>query len=173
MKYDLEMIARMWNVKEMSIGEIALSLGATRGKISGIISRNRDRFEKRKDENGFKPLETRLTPVRKPAQTANERINVFSSVKTSEKSEREPVEIVGPITKEEAEAYDAGRIPFAKDILDIRDCDCKWWVSDGPIMFCAEEVTSGSPYCAHHKVRNKGKGTISERKAANDLKRAA
>lgn len=166
---DIEAMANLWNRDGLSMGQIASHYRMTRQQVAGIIHRNRDLFESRRDANGKKPRQPAVTA----SQTSNQRRQAFHAVKVAEEAKAAPVEVSGPISKEEAVAYDAARRPFAKDLMEIRDCQCKWWVSDGPLMFCAEEVVAGKSWCAHHLKRSKGKGTESERKATDALKRAA
>lgn len=172
---DIERMARMWNVEQMSMGEIAAALRVTRNTVSGIINRNRVMFEARRDANGKKPRAQRTTKPRQPiitaSQKANQRRKAFHAVKVAEEAAAAPVTPVEP--EIDGKEYDTRRRPFAKDLLAIRDCECKWWVSEGPLMFCAEEVVLGKSWCKHHLDRSKGKGTISEQKAVTDAKRMA
>lgn len=169
MSPDVEKMAHLWNVLELSMSEIGERVGLNRQQVAGIIHRNRELFESRRDANGKKPRK----PIVTASQKANQRRKAFHAVKVAEEAAIAPVEQSGPISKEEAEAYDAARRPFSKDLMAIRDCECKWWVSDGPLMFCAEEVSPGKSWCNHHLQRSTGKGTISEQRAIKDARWAA
>lgn len=70
-----------------------------------------------------------------------------------------------------ASEYDVSRIPYAKDVLDIGECECRWPVASYPALFCAEEVEHGKPYCSNHYTRSVGEGTASERNAIDDAKK--
>lgn len=72
-----------------------------------------------------------------------------------------------------ASEYDVSRATYAKYILDIGECECRWPVSASPALFCAEEVESGKPYCSNHYTRSVGEGTASERNAIDDAKKVA
>lgn len=173
---DIERMAHMWNVEQMSMGEIAAVLRVTRNTVSGIINRNRAMFESRRDANGKKPREKRTTKPREPIVTASQRANqrrrAFHAVKVAEEAQRAPVTPVEP--EIDGKEYDAERLPMAKDLMALGNCDCRWPLNEGgPFLFCCAEVVTGSPYCAHHKARSKGRGTESERKATDALKRAA
>lgn len=159
MKPDIETMARMWNTDGLSTGQIARHFGLTRGKLSGIMSRNRLNFPKRN---------------RSAAQTANERRSAFVSVKVQEETKSAPQSNCEAISKAEAIAYDAGRMPHAKGLMDLAPCACRWALTaDGPHMFCCAEIAPLSPYCEHHTMRSKGPGTRGERRAVKDARRAA
>lgn len=180
---EIERMARMWNVEGLSMGQIAERMKMTRNMVSGLIYRHRAMFKRRNQaasnwrdvkRGRVKPSPAKpREPIVTASQQANARRSAFHAVKVAEEAATAPVEQSGPISKEEAEAYDAARRPFSKDLMTIRDCECKWWVSDGPMMFCAEEVVAGKSWCKHHLKRSKGKGTASEQKAVSDLRRAA
>lgn len=157
MMTDTERMANLWNKDGLSMGQIAAQFGITRQVVAGIIHRNRDKFESRRDANGKKPA----------TQKANQRRSAFHAVNVGQ--EQAPA-----ISAIEAMQYDASRLLASKDLLDLRSCDCRWPLNDGaPFLFCAEEVTTGSAYCAHHKQRSTGRGTISERRAIKDARCAA
>jgi GcrA cell cycle regulator len=163
---DMERMAHLWNKDGLSMGQIAAQFGVTRQVVAGIIHRNRDKFESRRDANGKKPRKEREAPVT-AAQKANQRRSAFHAAKGGQ--EYAPV-----ISAIEAMQYDASRLLASKDLLDLRSCDCRWPLNDGaPFLFCAEEVTTGSAYCAHHKQRSTGRGTISESRAIKDARYAA
>jgi len=173
MKNDIDHMAKLWNSENRSMGEIATAMGITRSVVAGVISRNRDRFEKRMDEDGFKLRAKRSTPVRKPPQTANQRRAAFHAVNTQDEGKSvslpflpAPVEPV--LTPSE---YDDMRRPHAKGLLDLDPKDCRWPMGEAPYVFCCAEAIQGQSYCEHHYGRSLGKGTISERKAVADLKR--
>ena len=176
MSDDVNRMANLWNRDGLSMGQIASHFGVTRQVVAGIIHRNRDLFESRRDANGKKPRAQRTTKPRQPivtaSQTANQRRQAFHAVKVAEEAAIALTSFHEP--EIDGKEYDAMRLPLAKDLLAIDNCDCKWPLNDGgPFLFCAEEVVSGSVYCRHHKGRAKGKGTASEQKAVSDLRRAA
>lgn len=173
MKTDINVMTRLWNDHGLSMGEIASRMGISRSMVSGLINRNRDRFEKRRDETGMKPVAKRTTKPREPivtaAQKANERRKAFQAVNTAAEPEAAPVEPMEPEIN--AKEYDAGRLPHAKGLTDLKPCDCRWPLTDdGPHLFCCAEVKTLSPYCQHHAKRAKGQGTKSERRAIRDAR---
>lgn len=165
---DIEAMANLWNRDGLSMGQIASHYRMTRQQVAGIIHRNRELFESRRDANGKKPRQSAVTA----SQKANERRKAFHAVKVAEEAKTAPVEPVEP--EIDGKEYDAERLPMAKELLDLEPCHCRWPLTDiGPHLFCCAEVVTGSPYCAHHRKRSKGRGTESERKALDVLKRAA
>jgi|GEM_PF-887706 len=184
MKDKVKEMSHMWNVEGLSMGEIAQRMKMTRNMVSGLIYRHRDMFNRRNSAksnwrdvkrgrvqpSAAKPRQ----PIASTSQNANVRRQAFHAVKVDEEAKAAPVEQSGPISKAEAEAYDAARLLVATDLMGLQSCHCKWPVNDGgPFLFCAEEVVAGKSWCAHHLKRSKGKGTESERKATDALKRAA
>jgi hypothetical protein len=159
MKADIEIMSRMWNADGLTTGQIASHFSLTPGKLSGIMSRNRAKFPKR---------------YRSASQEANDRRSAFHAVKTQAEAETAPRANCEAITKAEAIAYDAARLPMAKDLLALDSCHCRWALTaDGPHMFCCVETAPLSPYCQHHKARSRGTGTKSERRAVKDAGRVA
>lgn len=150
---DINHMARLW-AAGCSMGQIASAVGLTRSSVAGHIGRNRSMFARKNSVASPEPKKASETIVT-ATQKANARRQAFHAVKVAEEIAIAPVEPSGPFTKAEAEAYDASRRPFSKDLMAIRDCQCKWWVSDGPLMFCAEEVVAGKSWCAHHLKRSK------------------
>lgn len=172
MKNDIDRIARLWNTEGRSMGEIAAALGVTRSSISGFINRNRDRFERRMDDDGLKPVAKRSTPVRKPPQTANQRRAAFNAISGQGKAVRAPAPPVeAPVEPAiEPSEYDAMRRPMAKGLMDLEPHECRWPLSDSPFTFCCAETTTVSSYCAHHRSRSAGRGTTSEQSAIRAAK---
>lgn len=166
---DVNHMARLWS-KGCSMSEIASAMGMSRNSVAGYITRNRHLFDRRNRIVTSKPQKPR-EPIVTASQKANQRRKAFHAVKTAEEAAAAPVEIVEP--EIDGKEYDTSRRPFAKDLMAIRDCECKWWVSEGPLMFCAEEVVAGKSWCKHHLQRSKGKGTISEQRAIKDARWAA
>lgn len=153
---EIEQMAEMWQ-SGLSMGQIASHFRVSRGRVSGLISRNRELFARRN---------------RSATQTSNDRRQAFHAVKVAEEAKAAPMTPVEP--EIDGKEYDAARLTVAKDLLSLGSCDCRWPLNEGgPFLFCCAEVATGSPYCAHHKARSKGRGTESERKALDVLKRAA
>lgn len=164
---DIEAMANLWNRDGLSMGQIASHYRMTRQQVAGIIHRNRDKFESRRDANGKKPRQPAVTA----SQKANQRRSAFHAVKVAEEAAIAPPSFPEPEIS--GKEYDAARLPMAKDLLDLEPCHCRWPLTDnGPHLFCCAEVVTGSPYCAHHAKRSRGRGTESERKALDVLKRA-
>lgn len=169
---DIERMARMWNIEGLSMTQIGKCFGMNRHQVAGVINRNREKFKRRNTRNqrvkGSQPAE----PIVTASQKANQRRKAFHAVKVAEDAAIAPPSFPEP--EIDGKEYDAIRLPLAKDLLALGNCDCKWPLNDGgPFLFCAEEVVDGSVYCRHHKGRAKGRGTESERKATDALKRAA
>lgn len=179
---DLDHMARLW-ASGKSMTEIAAMMGISRCSVAGYISRNREMFKRRNKVGGGGAATGRLflrvetdkvtSPRANRPEKAQEPRPAHRTTKDRATSACKPAVVYEPISKEEAEAYDQARLPFAKGLLEIGPCECRWWVSEGPIMFCAEVTGGGSSWCEHHKRRLVGRGTESERKAASDLRRAA
>lgn len=47
-------------------------------------------------------------------------------------------------------------------LLELTSVDCRWIVSGAgeKAVFCGCRVAAGSPYCPHHRERNKGKRVV-------------
>jgi hypothetical protein len=71
----------------------------------------------------------------------------------------------------EAQAYDA--TATLKRLFELDATECRWPISGSKadIQFCGHPATG--TYCDHHQLRSVGKGTISEQRASNDLRRYA
>lgn len=67
--------------------------------------------------------------------------------------------------------YDASAL--LKRMFELESRECRWPIagSGADTLFCGREA-SGS-YCDHHRQRSTGVGTISERRAVGDLRRAS
>lgn len=168
----IELMARLWNVSELSMSEIGNRVGLNRQQVAGLIHRNRDKFmrrnERQRTDLDRKPAE----PIATASQKANQRRQAFHAVKVAEEAKAAPVTPVEP--EIDGKEYDAARLPMAKDLLGLDPCHCRWPLTDiGPHLFCCAEVVTGSVYCRHHKARSKGRGSISEQKAATEAKRIA
>lgn len=150
-----------------SLGTIAMAIGVSRSAVSGFAHRNRDMFPAK--ANG-RP-QTSTTP-RKRQQTATERRAAFHAVKTAEEQQIVPAEPVG--LEINGKEYDAGRLPHAKELVDLGMTDCRWPIDHkGAVLFCCADASGSSSYCAHHAKRSLGPGTVSERKAGTALQYAA
>jgi len=187
---DIETMARMWNIEGLSQGEIAAHFGITRHAVAGLIFRHREKFKRRNERQrtDLRRLRTQAAakvakaqtaqkprqPIATASQTANQRRKAFHAVKVAEEAAIASPANCEAITKAEAIAYDAARMPHAKGLMDLTPCDCRWILTaDGPHMFCCAEIAPLSPYCQHHKARSKGPGTKSERRAVKDARKAA
>lgn len=69
------------------------------------------------------------------------------------------------------EIYDASAL--LKRMFELEARECRWPIAGAgaDTLFCGHEA-SGT-YCDHHRQRSTGVGTISERRAAGDLRRAS
>ena len=174
MNENVERMAVMWNRDGLSQAEIASAMGLTRHAVAGVIFRHRDKFNRRR--SGTRYAADHVKPPRKEPQKANQRRKAFHEAKAAKAEKIASLPFLSPpvepvITPTE---YDQARKSKAKTLLDIGRCECRWpLTSDHPHMFCAAEAVSGSAYCAHHRARAKGKGTISEQKAVIEAKRIA
>jgi hypothetical protein len=168
MNPDVEQMARLWNVAGLSMGQIGSHFGMSRGKVAGIIRDHRKMFKRRNTLNGEVKVQSTQP------QSANKRRAAFHAVKTQAEAEPAPRANCEAISQAEAMAYDVSRLPHAKGLMDLTTCVCRWpLTADGPHLFCCAEVVTGSPYCEHHKIRSRGPGTKSERRAVKDARRAA
>lgn len=67
--------------------------------------------------------------------------------------------------------YDASAL--LKRMFELEARECRWPIagSGADTLFCGHEAYG--TYCDHHRQRSTGVGTISERRAAGDLRRAS
>ncbi|MCD1266051.1 hypothetical protein B5M44_24955 [Shinella sumterensis] len=71
----------------------------------------------------------------------------------------------------EPQAYDA--TATLKRLFELGAHECRWPIigSKADTLFCGHRAAG--VYCDHHQLRSVGKGTISEQRAPNDLRRYA
>ncbi len=71
----------------------------------------------------------------------------------------------------EAQAYDA--TATLKRLFELTAAECRWPITGAKAdtRFCGHPAKG--VYCDHHQLRSVGKGTISEQRASNDLRRHA
>ena len=76
-----------------------------------------------------------------------------------------------PRVMSDPELYDA--TASLKTLWQLEAKECKWPITGAgsDTLFCAHE--SDGTYCQHHRLRSIGRGTISERNAADTLRRKA
>lgn len=151
----LDRAASLW-ADGMMIDHIAEKMGLTRYSIASIAKRRRDKFPERVrgGNRGRKVAEKRPDRVK-----SDYKFGVKSQPRT-------------PTC--DRSTFDLSRMPYAKTLVEIGPCQCRWALTDeGPHLFCAEVTEVGSAWCAHHAERALGSGTYSERHAVWDAKRIA
>lgn len=136
--FDLQIAKNLWD-RGASMGEIAAMFeGATRGSVGGMIHRNRALFARHSDRPKLvKPEPKKLGPPTGKYGWINKA--------------RLPKPVSPPIIIDPQ--YDAARLPFAKPMMDLDKCECRWPVSDTPYLFCAEETKK--TYCEQHHARSR------------------
>lgn len=148
----IDRAAGMW-ADGMQIVQIAEAMGTTHASVKGIVRRRRDRFPER--TRGWTEGE-KMPPKR-------EKSDWVRGVKTGPK-----VPTIAP------SAFDLGRMPHAKTLLEVGPCECRWPLTDdGPHLFCAEASIPGKSWCQHHYDRLVGSGTRSEQNAVWQAGRVA
>lgn len=148
----IDRAAGMW-ADGLQIVQIAEAMGTTNASVKGIVRRRRDRFAER----------TRGRAEGEKMPPKREKPDWVRGVKTGPK-----VPVIAP------SAFDLGRMPHVKTLLEIGPCECRWPLTEnGPHLFCAEVVADGSSWCEHHYHRSVGSGTRSEQNAVWQAGRVA
>ncbi|OWV62565.1 hypothetical protein ATY75_12135 [Rhizobium sp. N122] len=167
---DINKAAEMW-ADDASIGDIAAHFGVSRGKISGIMGRDRERFpqktkgkmaKNRAAGNGngvskvaFGAAPGKSLPTRSNGGHAGHKLfNVHKA--RIEAARREAAEFqAGTSAYLQIAPDDALRLETGKELMDLAAHDCRWPVSNiSPFRFCAHKQFQGSSYCAHHMLRS-------------------
>jgi hypothetical protein len=152
---EMDKARKMWK-EGKTYTEIGVALGRTNNSISGMMSRNRDKFperygdlmKKNKSARTLPRLEERKADTMAKLSSNNLR-QVFHEALNPPASPPKP--------KEEALAYDQSRLPYAVTFMDLDERRCCKWPLTGfekgrPNLFCGE-VKSGRNYCANHQER--------------------
>lgn len=125
---------RMWR-DGSSATKIAEHFGVAKAAVLGIAYRHRDRFPMR--NVGAKRGPRKPMPSIIPGRVVSE-------------PDFGPKEPQIPATE-----YDLQRMPWAKTLVDLEPCECKWpLTAGGPFMFCAETTEKRGPYCTNHLERS-------------------
>jgi hypothetical protein len=166
----------------MSALDIANALSAvtrehvTRMVVMGIYNRNRD-------ELSVFPLRQLGELKREPSQdrerrerenvAKRERRRLFRLQREAERAAEPPAPVKERKPAEPAliQTYDATAL--LKRLFELGAKECRWPISGtkADILFCGHKAEG--IYCHHHRLRSVGKGTISEQRAPNDLRRHA
>lgn len=164
---DKDAAAEMWS-DGLSITDIAVRYGVTRSKISGMMSRDRERFPKRRAD-GPRYLRTggRKPQPRPPGEPRAKPTHdiVGHKVRNMNNSRKARMEA----TRREAEDFAVGTSPLleiapddaarldmgmGKELMDLGAHDCRFALNNGsPFIFCAEATDDGAVYCHHHAKR--------------------
>ncbi len=63
---------------------------------------------------------------------------------------------------------------FELTLMELERDSCRWPEGErAAITFCGHLIENGKSYCAYHARLSRGAGTLSERRAARELERAA
>ena len=157
--------AALW-LEGLSGSEIAARLGGvSRNAILGMADRNRNLFpprEKRKRQPA-RSVERIAKPFLFKTRKVVEGVEIKARVPKPPKAK--PVRAVKP------EVYDAASLH--KPLIGLQANECRWPVGHDQHghLFCGHEASG--PYCAHHKARSVGQGTVSERNAISEARRKA
>lgn len=163
-----ERIAAIREVYPQTVGSmraiaagLSLKFGeeVSRNSVAGIYERNRDELRACKltgaQPGGPQPRKERPTKVAKPV-----------AVKPAPASRHAGPALIGSVLRPD---------PLLKTLVDLNANECRWPV-DGEkaeTRFCCHAVSGTSSYCEYHRLASKGSGTVSERLAAGELRRAA
>lgn len=142
----VEQAAMLWNDNKTA-AQIAVIMDVTRNAIIGLAHRRPKMFkEKFSGINTGRAKGVRKPRVRTTPQVRKPKVELVSSPTDDMIIE----EFVTPAVM--ALVFDASRLPFAKSMVELAPCECRWPVTrSGPHLFCAES-TSGV-YCDHHETR--------------------
>lgn len=165
--FDVNEAAKMW-AEDASIGDIAAYFGATRGKISGIMNRDRQRFpEKTKGKmarnrtggngSGSPTVTFGAAPAKSKPSDGHTGRKIYNAHRARiEAAKREAAEFqAGTAELLKTDLSDELRLPTGKELVDLEPHDCRWPIgSVGPFKFCAAKQFQGSSYCAHHMLRS-------------------
>lgn len=146
MTFDMGKAAKMW-ADGTSYTHIAAFFGVTKGVVSGLMHRNRDKFPKRTEQ--IKKVEQEIADtLLEPQEDAQQARRTANTVR---RLFHEAQAVYRPVTKVEAIAYDLERIAEAKTLDE--NVGCKWPVSDNPYLFCGAKKLRAKSWCEHHQQR--------------------
>lgn len=138
--------AALW-AKNVTVSEIAKTLGLSKGQLMGKAARKREKFPP-------KPKLTRPEKIEiKPVLTRKSREGMSLKQKR-EACDRDAEEDAKLITDDVKNEYDQSRMAEALELVELNNRQCHWPVnSGGPFLFCAAEAKEGKLYCTHHHSR--------------------
>jgi GcrA cell cycle regulator len=85
-----------------------------------------------------------------------------------------PYRVPRPLRPREAtEAACAAIVPKHIRCVELEPPHCRWPYGDGDITFCGHERLADRPYCEDHWDLSRSHGTVSERRAAEGIRRDA
>lgn len=169
-----ELLRKLWVEQGLTATQCAAILGEgmTRNAIIGKV--HRLKFPKRKSgteglnwQRGDQPAKRARGPDRVPnrakrIQRAAAKVNleIVAVTKTAEPEFEVDLEALS------APAWQPLETSLLLPLHALTERTCKWPLGeDAPFTFCGCDAIAGSPYCATHKRRSVGTGTISEQTA--------
>ncbi|NHT75907.1 GcrA cell cycle regulator [Rhizobiaceae bacterium CRRU44] len=160
----------MWS-EGLSASEIATRLGGlTRNAVIGKVHRlklhNRVGVAKEIQANTPQVKVAEVPKVAMAASIAKVVVRPAPRIASTAAPRLELPEMMGSVLKP---------VPLLKTLVDLNKDDCRWPVNGerAETRFCCHAVSQGSSYCEYHRLAAKGSGTVSERLAARELRRAA
>lgn len=144
----IEKASRLWK-ENMSVEVIALEMGMTKGQVSGMTKRNRDKFPSRHKERGSVSLHTiRAKPMKAKKSPRNDKANRFSKFNINAGSKASWYE--DPVLDE----YELSRVPGVS-LVDNEGCMYPLSGERDLTLFCGHLRFKGR-YCEYHTEKCTG-----------------
>lgn len=144
----IEKASRLWK-ENLSVEVIALEMGMTKGQISGMTKRNRDKFPQRENKRGSITLHTvRAHSIRAKKSPRNDKVNRLSKFNPHAGSKAAYYE--DPVLDE----YELSRLPGVS-LVDNDGCMYPLTGRGAETLFCGHSRFKGR-YCEYHTEKCKG-----------------
>lgn len=132
-----ERAVKMWEANH-SVNEIGAAIGVSRGSVTGMANRNRDKFPTRPAPAFHRGGKKRKSPTKAIREVIYE---------------DDDMPIAAPMVTVPPTEYDLSRLPGV-ELWRLETGECKWAMNDGkPFLFCGAATGRGDPYCEHHTKR--------------------
>ncbi len=139
----IEKASRLWK-ENMSVEVIALEMGMTKGQISGMTKRNRDKFPQRENKRGSISLHT----IRVKKSPRNDKVNRLSKFNPNAGSKAAWYE--DPVLDE----YELSRLPGVS-LVENDGCMYPLTGRGAETLFCGHSRFKGR-YCEYHTEKCTG-----------------
>lgn len=139
----IEKASRLWK-ENMSVEVIALEMGMTKGQVSGMTKRNRDKFPSRQNKRGSISLHT----IRVKKSPRNDKVNRLSKFNPNAGSKAAWYE--DPVLDE----YELSRLPGVS-LVDNDGCMYPLSGEKDLTLFCGHSRFKGR-YCEYHTEKCTG-----------------